>query len=157
MELLFSLLESLAFLGGSLDSLSSESVLKEYIFNSKVNEDSKLMLVLILMMYLSYHDDHYISAFEKKKIEEYYNNNLKPFSKDYLKVLKKVKNRIWNVEEVCNYVEYNKISVNNLKEVLTNLETEIFTKDRYKQSFIDLKKALKMEEKYLRRILSISN
>jgi hypothetical protein len=157
MELLFSILESLAFIGGSLDSLTSESLVKEYIYNSKVNEDKELMLVLILMMYLSYNDDHYISSFEKNRIEEYYTENLKPFSKDYLQVLRKVKNRIWNVEEVCNYVEYNKISINKLKEIIFHLEKEIFTKDKYKKSFFDLKKSLEIEEKYLRRILSISN
>lgn len=157
MELLFSILESLAYIGGSLDSSKSESQIKEYIYNSKENEDTELMLVLILMMYLSYHDDNYISSYEKNRIEDYYIKNLKPCSKDYLRILKKVKNRIWNVDEVCNYVEYNKISVDKLKTVLSHLESKIFIKDKYQELFKDLKKALKIEEKYLRKILSLSN
>lgn len=157
MDLLFSILESFAFIGGALDGSKSESKIKEYIYNSKTNEDRKLMFALILMMYLSYHDDHYISRYEKNRIEEYYINNLKPYSKDYMRILDKVKNRVWNIDEVVSYVQYNKINVNSIKEILSQLESEIFTKDKYQESFIELKKALKIEEKYLRKMLSLSN
>ncbi len=155
--MIFLLLETIIFTCGSLDSMTDNSKINEYIFNNKMNEDRFLMLNVIVMMYLSYHDDEYISVYERKQIDNFIKTNLKPFSKDYLHAIKKMKRKVFTIDDIKNYIVYNNIDINSLKYALNRLEEDLFKDGKYHSVMSELKEALKIEEKYLKRMLEFSN
>lgn len=157
MELFFTLLESLSFLNGSIDSYTTKSKINEYIYNCKENEDRELMLSLLLLKYIAYQDDLYLSLYEKKKITSYFLEHIKSYSKEYTKILHQVQQKNWSIEEIQNYISYNNIKVELIKESLHHLETKIFVDDKYKKVFNSLKTELSIDEKYLRKMLTITN
>lgn len=155
MELLFMVLESLSYAYSDVVSNNDKVKLNRIIFNEEDTENKSFVLKVILLAHIAYHDDQYISEFEKKKIMSFV-NEFKPLFSKHLNTIKIVlKKEVWSKQNIKDYVQYNKIDLLEVKEVLKQFKIKVFAEEKYNMVFDDLYRFLNIKEYSLRRMLSI--